>query len=433
MIKSDFRFKNIDEVFEFLESREKYGSKPGIKRIRRLMNGLDFKEQRIFSVHIAGTNGKGSVGAYIESIFNRSRIITLRFASPAVFDRKDIWKRSGTNINDLYLLNVASDVYMACRALDKVNIHPTRFEVETAIALYASTYFYNEYIILETGMGGLNDATNVITRPQICVFTHIARDHMQFLGESLTEIATEKAGIIKPACKAFSAEQDPEVKAVLDEKMLYGTVNYVDNSAIKLISHKPGELVFEYKGLQYETQLSGLYQMKNAALAIDIAHAMRFPEELIYEGIKSAKWEGRFEVLSKEPYFIIDGAHNVDAIEQLAETIKSCFTNEPINFIIGVLKDKEHEKMMEIIAPLANKIYTITPPNARGMDGSELAEEIKKWNTNVTYCESIENAVNLAMDEGRKTGIATVAFGSLSYLGELKSCHDNYLEKQEIL
>ena len=433
MIDTGWRFKNVDEVFEFLDSRNKYGSKPGVKRIRRLLNRLGNPEYRSNIIHIAGTNGKGSVGAYLESIIRQDRMIAFHFSSPAVFDRKDIWKRFGMIITDQYLIEAASMVYAATYSLDQMYIHPTRFEVETAIAFYAARLFPNDYLILEAGMGGLNDATNVVQWPKTCVFTNISYDHMQFLGESLTDIATEKAGILKPGSKAFSAEQEPEVRAVLDEKMLYGDVTYVDNSALELVSHKPGELKFRYKGMRYETPLSGLYQMKNAALAIEIARDMGFPEYMIANGIKTVSWDGRFQVLSKDPYFIIDGAHNVDAIEQLAETIKSCFTNEPINFIIGVLKDKEHEKMMEIIAPMANKIYTVTPQNARGMDGNELAEEIRKWNGDVTYCETIEEAVHSAMDQGRETGIPTVAFGSLSYLADVRNSHDNYIKEQEVL
>lgn len=433
MIKTLFRFKNDDEIFEFLKSREKYGSKPGLKRIKRLLGRLENPQYRRGVIHIAGTNGKGSVGAYIESVIHQNLMFAFHFSSPAVFERKDIWRKFGYTITNQYLHEAAAQVYIATRDLDRLYIHPTRFEVETAIAFYAYKLYDCNYFILEAGLGGLNDATNVVEAPKICVFTNISYDHMDVLGDTLTEIATEKAGIIQPGSRVFSAEQDPEAKAVLDEKMIYGDVIYVDNSALELVSHKPDKLVFKYKGKQYETQLAGLYQMKNAALAIEVTREMGFPEDMITKGIKDAKWEGRFQVLSKEPYFIVDGAHNVDAIEQLKETIKSCFTNEPINFIIGVLKDKEHEKMMEIIAPMANKIYTITPPNARALDGSELAEEIRKWNEHVLYCESIEEAVNSAMDEGRETGISTIAFGSLSYLAEAKKAHDNYIEKQEVL
>ena len=433
MIKSRWQFKSVSDAFEFLESREKYGSKPGLARMKRLMGVLGNPEDRVFTIHIAGTNGKGSLGAYLESIFHQARMYAFHYSSPAVFHPRDCWKRFGDQISDYYFIECASRVYEAIHFLDGMYVHPTRFEAETAMAIYGSTLFENDILILESGLGGLNDATNVIKWPKICAFTNISYDHMQVLGDTLTEITTEKAGIIKPGCKVFSAEQEPEVKTVLDEKMLYGQVTYVDNSALELISHKPGELKFRYKGMEYETSLSGLYQMKNAALAIEIARDMKFPEYMITNGIKEAQWAGRFQVLSKEPYFVIDGAHNVDAIKQLAETVKSSFTNEPINFIIGVLKDKEHEKMMEIITPLANHIFTITPQNARGMDGKELAEEIRKWHKDVTYCETIEEAVNMAMALGRESGSATLAFGSLSYLGEVKICHDKYLKKQEIL
>ena len=432
-MKTYWRFKSVEEAFEFLESRNKYGSKPGLKRMKSLMGHLDHPEDRVYTIHIAGTNGKGSVGAYLESIFHQARMYAFHYSSPAVFDERDKWRRWGDQISDYYFIQCASQVYAATHSLDRLYIHPTRFEVETAMAIYGSTMFGTEVLILEAGMGGANDATNVIKWPKMCVFTNISRDHMQFLGESLTEIATEKAGIIKPGARVFSAEQEPEVKAILDEKVIYGDVTYVDNSAIELISQKPGELKFRYKGFEYETSLSGLYQMKNAALAIEIAHDMKFSEEIIAAGIKEAQWPGRFQVLSKEPYFIIDGAHNVDAIHELANTLKISFTNQPIDFIIGVLKDKEHEKMMELMAPMASRIYTITPPNDRGMDGKELAEEIKRWHEDVVYCESIEQAVTMAMDRGRETGNATLAFGSLSYLGEVKKCHDNYLKKQEIL
>lgn len=419
----------INEVFEFLESRDKYGSQPGLDRIISLLELLGNPEDKVDTIHIAGTNGKGSTGAYLESIFHQANLCAFHFSSPAVFDRRDPWRRYGAPLSEADFVECASHVMKATEELDKKNIHPTRFEIDAALALYAAASLKNDYLILETGMGGLHDATNVIKHPKMCVFTNISYDHMQFLGETLTEIATEKAGIIKPGCKVFSADQEFAVKEVLDRRAYPEKVIYVDSSALELVSQEPGKLSFKYKGQMYETSLSGLYQMKNAALAIEIAQNMGFSEEIIKNGIKAAQWEGRFQVLSKEPYFIIDGAHNVDAMKQLAQTIEKSFTNEPINFIIGVLKDKEHEKMMEIIAPLANHIYTITPQNARGMDGSELAEEIRKWNGNVTYCDSMEKAVKMAMDQGKETGCATLALGSLSYLSEVKKCHDNYLKK----
>ena len=427
MIESNLRFKNVDEVFEFLESRDKYGSQLGLKRIEHLLKVLGNPEEKVDTIHIAGTNGKGSVGAYLESIFRQCGMKTFHFSSPAVFDRRDPWRRCGKPLSEMDFISCASHVYAAVKEMEQLDLYPTRFEIETALAFYAAASLENDLLILETGLGGQQDATNVLQNPKVCVFTNISYDHMQFLGDTLTEIATEKAGIIKAGCKVFSAEQDPEVKAVLDEKMIYGNVNYVANDAIELLSYQPGNMKFEYKGKVYETSLSGLYQLKNAALAIEVAREWGIFEEVIKAGIGAAKWDGRFQVLSKEPYFIIDGAHNIDAIEQLAQTVQKSFTKEPINFIIGILKDKEHEKMVERIAPLANCIFTVTPPNARGMNSGELAEEIRQWNSNVIACKTIEEAVALAL----KQKVATLAFGSLSYLGEVKKCHDNYLKSRK--
>ena len=393
----------------------------------RLMDLLEHPEDRVFTIHLAGTNGKGSLGAYLTSILGKMGLSTYHFSSPAVFDPRDIFRYNGEPILDEHYLECASKIFHAVSQLDQENIHATRFEVETAIAIYGATYLQSDVLILETGMGGAEDATNVIKSPQICAFTNISYDHMQFLGESLTEIATVKAGIIKPSCTIFSAEQEIEVKSVLDEKA-DGRVHYVDAKALELISVKPGELKFKYKGMDYETSLAGLYQMKNAALAIEIAHFMKCSQEKIKEGIKTARWNGRFQVLSKEPYFIMDGAHNVDAIKQLAKTIKLSFTNKPIDFIIGVLKDKEYEEMMEIITPLASRIYTITPPNARGLDGKILEKIIRKWHKDVTYFDSIDEAVKTAWIHGKETGHSILAFGSLSYLGEVRDCHNKYFK-----
>lgn len=422
-------FKNVEEVYDFLDSRNKYGSQLGLETMEIMMSRLGHPENLTYTIHIAGTNGKGSVGAYLSSILRQGRCVAFHFSSPAVFHPREVWRRCCLPIGDFELKQAASRVYEVTRELDKWNIHPTRFEVETAIAICGPTVFGDRVLILETGMGGAEDATNIIPRPDITAFTNIGYDHMQFLGNTLTEIATVKAGIIKPACPVFSATQVPEVKAVLDEKVICEEVYYVDDSSLELISLKAGEMKFRYRGQEYETPLASICQMQNAALAIDIARYMKYPDELIVKGIKEVVWHGRFEVLSKEPYFIIDGAHNVHAVQQLAETIKIGFTNQRFNFIIGVLKDKEHEKMMEIMAPFANRIFTVTPPNERGLDAKILAEEIKQWHEDVVSCDSIEEAVNLAMDYGRETGDITLAFGSLSYLGDVKKYHDIYLKK----
>ena len=424
-------FPTVQEAYDFLEGRNKYGSKPGLRNMEMLMSFLHLPDRSVPIIHIAGTNGKGSVGAYLTAIYRMARTDAFHFSSPAVFDTKDVWDRNGLMISDYEFNEFASAVYAAVYKCEMHGVYPTRFEVEAAIAFYGASFYRDYALILEAGMGGALDATNIGERTKICVFTNIGYDHMQYLGNTLTEIATEKAGIIKPACQVYSAQQVPEVKAVLDEKMLYGKVNYVDNSNLELVSMKPGEMKFKYKGEEFVTPLVGVHQMQNAALAIDIAKGLRFSDEQIRAGVKEVIWRGRFEMLSEEPYFIIDGAHNVDAVKQLAATIENCFTNQKVDFIIGVLKDKEYEKMMEIMMPYANRVYTITPRNDRGLDGDELAEVCKRWHDKVRSCGSVETAVTLAMEHAKEHDCPVIVFGSLSYLKDVVESHERYLKSRE--
>lgn len=461
------------EAQEFLASTKSRGSVLGLENMYALMEELGNPQDKIPTIHIAGTNGKGSVGAYLASICKEADFKVARYCSPAVFDPLECWQYDGRNITEEEYAECMSQVKKACDiiALRTENaILPTPFEIETALAFVYFEKMQPDLALLEVGMGGRLDATNVIKQPLACVFTKISRDHMQFLGESLTEIAKEKAGIMKSGATIFWGEQEPEVEQVLEAELesliakekaemmdaksddedavktylLQTTRGDVYTSRIKLISQKPGELRFSYLGVNYMTRMAGMYQMQNAVLALAVFdviwHRLLFGQQddmQMWEdddiplvcwldmeyagrvGILNAVWKGRFEVIAQEPLFIIDGAHNEDAVKQLAITIENSFTNQPVNFIIGILADKEHEKMLEYIMPFANKIYTVTPPNPRGLDGRILAEEVKQWHEDVLYCETIEMAVQTAVTQSKQDGCPIVAFGSLSYLGAI--------------
>lgn len=472
------------EAQEFLEKTKKRGSVLGLTNMYALMEELGNPQDKIPTIHIAGTNGKGSFGAYLASICKEAEFKVGRYCSPAVFSPLECWQYDGRNITEEEYAECMSQVKNACDiiALRTENeILPTAFEIETALAFVYFAKMQPDVVLLEVGMGGRLDATNIIKQPLACVFTKISRDHMQFLGESLTEIAKEKAGIMKKGAYIFWGEQESEVEVVLDaafeaviaqekaewctnvEERVKGCVKVdvngtqsfspktirgdVYTSRIKLISQKPGELRFSYLGVNYMTRMAGMYQMQNATLALAVFdviwHKLLFGQEdemQMWEdeniplacwldmeyagrvGILNARWPGRFEVIGEEPLFVIDGAHNEDAVKQLAITIEKSFTNQPVNFIIGILADKEHEKMLELVMPFANKIYTVTPPNPRGLDGKVLAEEVKQWHEDVLYCETIEKAVQTAITQSMQDGCPIVAFGSLSYLGELRAC-----------
>ena len=437
------------EAQEYVETAKKKGSVLGLDTMHALMNELGNPQNCIPTIHIAGTNGKGSVGAYLASICKEAGFKVARYCSPAVFHPLECWQFDGNNMTEEEYAENISEVKDAS---ERIGLEPTYFEIETAMAFVYFAKLQPDIFLLEVGMGGAMDATNVVEAPMATVFTKISYDHMQFLGDSLAAIATEKAGIMKPGCLAFWGEQEPEVAEVLRTvcKKVGAVRGDVYSRCVENLGRDSGVLRFSYLGIEYETQMLGEYQIQNAVLAIAVFDAiwpnllLGLQEDMEYwnadneslvswvemeyaakEGIAKAFWPGRFEVLGAEPYFVIDGAHNEDAVKQLAETIKIHFTNRTVNFIIGILADKEHEKMLELMMPYANHIYTVTPPSPRGLDGRVLADEIRQWKDDVVFCESIEMAVKEALAQSKQDGCPVVAFGSLSYLGELKEVYKN--------
>lgn len=432
------------EAQAYVENAKKKGSVLGLDNMFAIMNELGNPQNRIPTIHIAGTNGKGSVGAYLASICKEADFKVARYCTPAVFHPLECWQFDGSNITEA---EYAENISIVKDASERIGIELTYFEIETAMAFVYFEKKQPDVFLLEVGMGGALDATNVVETPLATVFTKISYDHMQFLGESLEEIATEKAGIMKPGCLAFWGAQEPEVAEVLRTvcKSKGAVRGDVYDRSIEFIARESGRLHFYYLGVEYETQMLGEYQMQNAALAIAVFDAiwpllalngkdememwndkdasivswldMEYASKV---GISKAVWPGRFEVICEDPLFIIDGAHNEDAVKQLAITIEKSFTNPRINLIIGILADKEHEKMLKMMLPYANKVFTVTPPNPRGLDGRVLAEEVKAMHEDVLYCSSIEEAVSQALTQSAMDNCPILAFGSLSYLGELK-------------
>ena len=451
------------EAREFVEESKSRGSVLGLANMRALMEELGNPQNTIPTVHIAGTNGKGSVGAYLASICKEAQFKVGRYCSPVVFHELECWQYDGRFITEEEYAAIMSQVKDACDIVVSKGIYPTAFEIETALAFVYFAKMKPDVFFLETGMGGETDATNVVDNPLACVITKISFDHMQFLGNSLEEIAQVKAGIMKPGATIFWGEQEPEVEKVLERKFAevsaQGEAMGVETilgdffpSRVKLTSIQPGELRFTYLGVNYMTRMSGMYQMQNASLAIAVFDAL-WPRLLFglqdemqmwndesaplagwmdmeyasRAGVLFANWPGRFEIVGQEPLLILDGAHNEDAAKQLAKTIENSFTNPSLVYIIGVLADKEHRKMLEIMLPYAKKVYTITPPNARGLDGQALLAEVEEvaeelgLEVSAESCMEIGEAADKAKAYGIQKGLPVLAFGSLSYLGDLKA------------
>lgn len=436
-----------NEAIQYIEQVQKKGSILGLDPVKILLERLGNPQDQCPVIHVAGTNGKGSICSFLESMYMAEGKRVGRYISPTIHCYLERFQINGIYMEEDTFAQLLAEVI---KALEKMEAEqqplPTAFEIETAIAFL---YFLREnvdIVILETGMGGRLDATNVVKKPLCTVFASIGMDHMQFLGDTIEKIAYEKAGIMKTGCPVVSCPNSPEVMRVLKENfktlnnhvMKNGSLHNVeegmkdnqrdtkfieiDKDDISILSETLEGSRFIYKGEEYEIGMSGSYQIYNAVTAIETK--LLLDCTLVKSGLKKATWEGRFEKISDEPLFIRDGAHNVDGVMALKESLQKHFTNHHIIFIIGVLGDKEYESMMQLLCPMAEQTFTITPPVERGLSGDILCESVGRYCPQVEACADVENAIEKAkqsyaeyMDKGEQAVI--VAWGSLSYIGQI--------------
>lgn len=423
---------NYSEARKFVEETTKYGSILGLETIKTLLDELGNPQDKVKIVHVAGTNGKGSVFTFVQNVLLKAGYHVGRYASPAVFEYREIIQFDGKNITEEEFAKYMTNVKSACdKMVSQGKHHPTSFEVETALAYL---YFSNkpcDIVLIETGMGGETDATNVEKEALCSVITSISLDHMQFLGNTVEEIAKVKAGIIKENSDVVVSNQDKSIINVIESQAA------VKNSKV-VVANEPYNIKidgyitsFDYvtandKKISVKISMMGAYQLINACTAIEALEILRskgydITDENIIEGMKNAKWPGRMEVVKEQPLIVIDGAHNPGAAIKLKESIEMYFTNKRIAFIMGVLADKDYSEEIKIVALLAKKIFTITPDNKRALNGEALALAVADSNKNVTFEPTLEEAVKEAENLYKNNEIDMIlAFGSLSYLGDLK-------------
>ena len=416
-----------DEAVEFVDSTTKYGSILGLESIRNLMQELGNVQEQLHIIHVAGTNGKGSVCAFLSAALTEAGYRVGRYNSPAVFERREVFRIGETMISKEEYAAVFERVQTACEVLTKRGCpHSTVFEVETAAAFL---WFYEkkcDLVLLETGMGGETDATNLITHPVCSVLTSIGMDHMQYLGNTIEEIAKVKAGVIKKGCPVVALKQGDSVCEVIKNKaeecgsrcVLVEVPQYMQEAPIW------GTTLQDVRYGSVHTALGGIWQRENLSLALAVLKLLEesgysITKEAVQNGIAKTIWHGRYEVLQTEPLFIIDGAHNPIAAKRLKETIEKDFTNREIIYIIGVLADKEHEKMLRLLLPGAKAVFTVTPDSPRALGGEILAKEAQKYADNIWYVPDIGKAVKMAKETAKESDVI-LAVGSLSYLKEVK-------------
>lgn len=431
---------NYEEAREYIDRAALRGSVMGLENIVNLMSELGNVQDRLNVVHIAGTNGKGSVSAYICQILLEAGYKVGRYTSPAVFDYLEIISVNNNSISKVEYAEVMTNVIEAADNMKaKGMAEPTVFEMETAAAY---KYFYDsncDVVIIETGMGGIDDATNVVSNPMVSVITSISMDHMQYLGDTLEKIAWNKAGIIKRNGSVVTAPQNESVLQVIKNKVYMENANIVTAKSMKSITFAHDKTLCRYQSssetlYDLDTCMLGTFQIPNMAVAVEVSELLKNKGLYIYrenieEGIKNARWHGRFERLAVQPEVYFDGGHNPGAAENIRNTLEIYFTNRKIIYIIGVLADKDYDKVLSVTAGLAHHIITITPPdNKRALSGNELLKAVLKYNSNAEYEENLENAVAKAEVLAGSEGVVII-FGSLSYLGKIKDIFNKNVDR----
>lgn len=409
---------NYSEALEYIHSVNWTFCKPGLERITALCEALGDPQKDLKFIHVAGTNGKGSFCAMTESVLRAAGYKTGLYTSPYIKVFNERMQVNGQMISDEELAELTEYVKPIA---DGMTDKPTEFELITAIAFEYFKRHKCDVVVLEAGMGGRLDSTNIIREPLISVITGIALDHTAFLGDTVEKIAAEKAGIIKDERPILWGGEDIFAKEVIENKAKekgsefffvdYGQLRNI-NATLDGTSLDFGE----HKGIKIN--LLGLYQPKNTAVvlsAVDILRkeGMDIPESAVKEGLLRARWQARFEILSREPLVIFDGAHNPQGIDSAVMSIKHYFKDKKVYVMTGVLKDKDYGVISTRLAEIASRAFVMTPENPRALPAEEYADILKAKGVEAKAYDSIKEAFAQAKREAKKDGVPLVCLGSL--------------------
>lgn len=415
------------EAQNYLEKvRSQKGIVLGLDTMRHLMAKLNNPQDKVKFIQVAGTNGKGSTAAYLTSILSEAGIKVGRYTSPAVFSSTEQYFACGSCISEGEYAKGMTAVAEAAARLD--GEIPTAFEQETALAFWYFAQKGCELAILEAGLGGDMDATNIVTTTVCSIITSISMDHCRILGNKISEIAAHKAGIIKPGAPVICIEQKEDaMEPIRAAAKAADTPLYeVHRDEVRQIfSDKRESIVFFREFENLHLKMLGSCQPENAALAVQAASVLSrsYPIEKkhIYDGIEKTRWGGRFELHSGSPDIILDGAHNPDGIRRLRESVNQMFGAVPICYVCGVLADKDYEKEIEILFGRASNVFTVTPPSPRAMKSTDLKAAIKKRfsQLKVTSFDS-EDGIEKAMEAAVSQNNPVVVCGTLTILARVK-------------
>ncbi len=413
----------LDEALRYIHEVCWKGTIPGLERIQALLDAMGNPERKCKFVHVTGTNGKGSTCAMVASILRRAGYKTGLYTSPYLIRFNERIQINGEQISDADICELTEYVKPFAESIFE---RPTEFEMVTAIGFEYFARHKCDIVVCEVGMGGEFDATNVIPAPEAAVICNIGLDHTEVLGDTLEKIAGAKAGIIKPGCDAVLYRERPSVEAVFEErcKALNAPLHKADFDSLHLLSHSLEGQVFDWERFHaLRLPLLGEHQLHNAAVALTAARVLqkrgwKITDEQIREGIESVRWPGRFELMRKDPMFIIDGGHNPQCIEALVKNIRDYLPGRELTVLTGVLGDKDFHCMYRDVAQYAKEFITITPANPRALTAEKLADYLRQFGKPVTACDVVADGVRLAIEHAGKDGVV-LCYGSLYMIGDI--------------
>lgn len=401
-----------EEIVEQIQSKRRFGQACGREVTEEMMERLGHPEKGMQILHIAGTNGKGSTAAFVSSILQAADFVVGRFTSPHLVCFRERICVNGAMISEEDVVRLGEQLLHL-----EMDLEPTMFDMCLAMAILYFKEKECDYVVLETGLGGAKDSTAGLREvPVVTGFTNIGFDHTNILGDTMEKIAAEKAGVLKKGTVAVLGKMEKSARDVIEAKadsLSVKTVN-VDNLLTKISTWK--------------IPLNGVFQRDNAALAVGMVEALFNKDsgylfdkdEIMKRGISAATWPGRMEILSQNPFVMVDGAHNPQGVEALFNSLTSMYPEEQFIFLMGVMADKDYLEMIEQMIPIGERFLTVTVESERSLQGAELARQICERGCSATPYSNVEEALSVGMDISRETGCRLIIFGSLYFVGEIK-------------
>ncbi|MBQ8512260.1 MAG: bifunctional folylpolyglutamate synthase/dihydrofolate synthase [Clostridia bacterium] len=427
-----------EEALQYIHSVTWKGSRPGLERISVLCELLGHPEKQLKFIHVAGTNGKGSTCRMLSSILEKAGYRVGLYTSPFIERFNERIMLNGCDIPDE---DLARDTETVKRYADTMEDAPTEFELITAIAFVYYARVGCDFVVLECGLGGRLDSTNVIDTSVLSVITGIDMDHTAILGDTPAKIAAEKAGIIKPGVPVLFGEGVPEAEEVIRAAAEAKGSPYTRTDFTKItdIATDLTGTSFRFGEKPVKINLHGIYQTRNTATVLTAVEILRqsgvkIPDDAVDLGLLAAQWKARFEILADNPLVIYDGAHNpqgiAGAVENIAHYLSPMTADGKVNLLMGVMADKDHEKMISMLAPYAAKVFTVMPPNDRSLASTGVEMEFEQFGTEAEAFDVLDEGVFAAVEEAARTARPLVCLGSLYMYADVKKTVHECLKRK---